>query len=127
MIMCDIKKIARPVATQQKKTLDDIIKIAPTVEIYNQSMVQKHPVDLLKNNHFDSRSKTVRWAGGYTLPPLPDLNYSFIFENNGIQLKINRYISQIYFIYYRYSLTINKLYFLLTTAYNLSVFIISSL
>ena len=30
--------------TLQKKTRDDMIKIAPTVEIYNRSMVQKHPV-----------------------------------------------------------------------------------
>ena len=38
------RKIARPVATHCKKTWDDMIKIAPTVEIYNRSMVQKHPV-----------------------------------------------------------------------------------
>ena len=35
-------------ATHCKKPRDDIIKIAPTVEIYNQSMVQKHPVKGLK-------------------------------------------------------------------------------
>ena len=39
-----IRKIARPVATHRKKPRDDMIKIAPTVEIYNRPMVQKHPV-----------------------------------------------------------------------------------
>ena len=41
------RKIARPVAThckKKQKTWDDIVKIASTVEIYNRSMVQNHPV-----------------------------------------------------------------------------------
>ena len=35
-------------ATHRKKPRDDMIKIAPTVEIYNRPMVQKHPVDQMK-------------------------------------------------------------------------------
>ena len=42
MIMCGIsEKIARPGGYTMR---DDMSKIAPTVEIYNRSMVQKHPV-----------------------------------------------------------------------------------
>ena len=47
-----IRKIARPVATHCKKPRDDMIKIAPTVEIYNRPMVQKHPVHTLHIVHF---------------------------------------------------------------------------
>ena len=48
MIKCDMsEKMPDPVATHCKKMRDNMIKIAPTVEIYNRSMVQKHSVHVL--------------------------------------------------------------------------------
>jgi len=51
MIMCEYQKNCPTRGyTLQKSAKDDMIKIAPTIEIYNRSMVQKHPV--LENNLF---------------------------------------------------------------------------
>ena len=44
MIMCDISEIYPDPWLHITKKCDDMIKITPTVEIYNRSMVQKHPV-----------------------------------------------------------------------------------
>ena len=42
--MCDTpEKMPDPWLHIAKKPRDDMIKIATTVEIYNRSMVQKHP------------------------------------------------------------------------------------
>ena len=51
MIMCDIsEKLPDPWIHMAKKTRDDMIKIAPIVEIYNRSMVQKHPVYFIERS-----------------------------------------------------------------------------
>ena len=43
--MCDIsEKLPDLWLHIAKKTQDEMIKMAPTVEIYNRSMVQKYPV-----------------------------------------------------------------------------------
>ena len=49
-------------ATHRKKPRDDMIKIAPTVEIYNRPMVQKHPVQFCTVTKKTSRFGTIEAA-----------------------------------------------------------------